>query len=314
MSNIPRLFIGSTSESLDISRALEFELQNVARTEIWDNAFRPGYYTLDELSRKASEVDFAVFILGQEDKSDSRGEIVPSPRDNVVYEAGFFAGKLGVARVFLLVDARGTKIPTDWKGLGYVTFDPSADKIRDAVYPAAVKIRKEITDWNADKATSIEQWISGHWWQFVVNTDAGAIVSLLNVYYSVFSLAWKVSGTSWTSEGKSIATYWSRATTFDTSNRKLFYYWEGKHPFEEAIPEFFGVGEIQFNDPGTGSISMADGWYSASPLNLNATVRKSTIYMRASESDVQVVNKSDRVALKNLIYSRIKNWKSMRAQ
>lgn len=117
MSNIPKLFIGSASETLAIAEALESELLNVAKTEIWNNAIRPGYYTLDELSRKTSEADFAVFILGQEDRTDSRGKIEPSPRDNVIYEAGLFAGKLGVARVFLLVDARGTRIPSDWQEL-----------------------------------------------------------------------------------------------------------------------------------------------------------------------------------------------------
>lgn len=307
MSNKPRLFIGSASESLNIARALESELIDVARTERWDKAFRPGYYTLDELSRKASEVDFAVFILGQEDKTDSKGKIVQSPRDNVVYEAGLFAGKLGIARVFLLVDARGTKIPTDWEGLGYVTFDPSTDAIRDVVHQAAVKIGKEITDWNENNATSFEQRISGYWWQFVINKNDGPIASLLKIYYSKPELAWKISGRSWSSEGKEVARYWSRAAILDTRDLKLFYYWEGDHPFDKSIPKFFGVGEIQFNNSDIDSISTAEGWYSQSPLiELSATNLRSTRYERASESDNEIVNKkSDRFALENLISSRI---------
>ena len=36
----------------------------------------------------------------------------------MICEAGLSAGHIGVSRVFLLVDALGTKISTDWKGLG----------------------------------------------------------------------------------------------------------------------------------------------------------------------------------------------------
>lgn len=314
MNNMPKLFIGSASETLDIADALEFELKNVASTEIWDSAIRPSHFILDELVRKASEVDFAVFILGQEDKTDSRGKIEPSPRDNVVYEAGLFAGKLGVARVFLLVDTRGTRIPTDWGGLSYITFNPDEVRKRNAVHTAAVEIQKAIADWSAERAVSTEQRISGYWWQYVVNTDTDidAVISLMNVYYSIPELTWKVSGSSWTSKGNEIARYWSRAAMLDTRDLKLFYYWEGKHPFDKSIPEFIGVGEIQFNNPSTDSISTAEGWYSHSPLlDLSATTRKSTRYVRASESDKDIVNKrSD--TLKNLISLRISEWKSMR--
>jgi hypothetical protein len=311
MNSNPRLFIGSASESLDIARSLEYELQNVARTEVWDSAFRPGHYTLEELMRKVAEVDFAAFILGQEDLTTSRGQITISPRDNVVYEAGLFAGRLGVSRVFLLVDARGIKIPTDWKGLGYIPYDPSTATANDAVHQAAVMIRKEISDWTSSDKTSFCQRILGGWWQFVVNNKEGSVISLLNIKTSVGFSAWEVSGTAWTCEGKSIAKYWSNAAALHERDRKLFYYWEGKHPFDESIPAFFGVGEIQFDDSEE-TISKADGWFSESPLaNLDETVRKSTKYMRASKADVEIMNGNDRMALEKLIKSRVEEWKNI---
>jgi len=171
---LPKLFIGSASETLALAEALEFDLKDVAQTEVWNRTFRPGHYTLEELTRKASEVDFAVFILGQEDRTESRGQIVPSPRDNVVYEAGLFAGRMEVSRVFLLVDARGSKIPSDWEGLSYLTYDPTAAPLEAAVHKASVTIRKQIKDWLATQGESIEQQIVGNWWQYVLNLTSKA--------------------------------------------------------------------------------------------------------------------------------------------
>lgn len=305
-----KLFIGSASESLDVANALEYELQNVARTEVWDRSFRPGHYTLEELTRKAGEVDFAAFILGQDDTTDSRGAVALSPRDNVVYEAGLFAGHLGVSRVFLLVDARGTKIPTDWKGLGYVTFDIGAGGEPD-VRQAAVKIRKELSDWKRNEASAPNQRITGYWWQFVVNRIEGSVLSLMQIAPPDRDSDWTVRGRAWTGEGKQIAVYSSRAVALDEEDLRLFYYWDGKYPFDESIPTFFGVGEIQFADGGNdGPTTAAEGWYSESPLvDLDATVRKSTIYLRATDEEIQVLNGHDETSIRSVVTRRVDEWK-----
>lgn len=310
MSYLPRLFIGSATESLSFAQALEFELQDVASTEVWNRSFRPGHYTLEDLIRKASEVDFAVFILGQEDKTDSRGQIVPSPRDNVVYEAGLFAGRTEVSRVFLLVDERGSKIPSDWKGLGYVTYNPTAPLPGDAVRRASVIIRKQVMDWQATATTSVEQQVLGHWWQYVVNLKEGSVLSLMKIASTKDSSYWKVAGRAWTSERKTIAEYWSRAVALDTRDRKLFYYWEGKHPFDKSIPHFFGVGEIEFDDPTSGVMSTAKGWYSESPLaELDRTVQKSTKYLRAMDEDVRIILGGNQEEIEGVLRKHLDKWR-----
>jgi hypothetical protein len=92
----------------------------------------------------------------------------------------------------------------------------------------------------------------------------------------------------------------------------LFYYWEGKHPFDKSIPAFFGVGEIQFDDPGAGDITKGSGRYSESPLvNLDATVRRSTLYVRANEDDVRIVEGNNRDVLEKLISARVEEWKGI---
>jgi hypothetical protein len=310
----PRLFIGSASESLDVAHQLENELLNDAETEVWNyNTFRPSHFTLEELIRKTRAVNFAAFILGQEDKTNSKGEESNSPRDNVVYEAGLFAGQLGISNVFLIIDKRGTKRPTDWEGLGYLVYDPEAQNQQDIIHKAAVKIRNQIADWNSRKKASIEQVISGQWWQYVLNIEEGSVVSLLDIFQSDDIAHWQINGKAWTKDGKSIAIFWSRAVALDIKDRKLFYYWEGKHPFDKSIPAFFGVGEIEFAKQKIGNILKADGWYSETPLiNLNETVRKSTKYVRAGEEEVRVTEGNDEDAMRRLINTRIEEWKKLK--
>jgi len=64
MKGLPKVFIGSASETLSFAEALELQLKDDADIGVWDQSFRPSYHTLEELANKASEMHFAVFILG----------------------------------------------------------------------------------------------------------------------------------------------------------------------------------------------------------------------------------------------------------
>ena len=149
----PKLFIGAASENRFVVDALETELRSVAQIRRWDlDTFRPGHFTLDELNREAADVDFAIFVLGMEDLTVSRERLIPSPRDNVIFEAGLFTATLGHQRTFYVVDKQGTKLPTDWAGLGYLTFDSSDTRPRDIVFEAVAKIREQIEHWKPFRA------------------------------------------------------------------------------------------------------------------------------------------------------------------
>lgn len=311
MNKKPGLFIGSAKESLKFANALQKELKDVALTEVWDQCFRSGHYTLEELTRKSNEVDFAAFILGQEDETTSKGKITLSPRDNVVYEAGLFSGRLGVSKVFLLVNVNGTKKPTDWDGLVNLFYDPEQSEEK-AIHDAAENIRKQINEWKLTTANSLEQQVPGAWWQFVVNSDEGSVLSLMKILYSEVDAGWKIWGNAWSDEGKKIAEYWSRAIAFDLKDKKLFYYWEGKHPFDKSIPVFLGVGEIKYFEADSGIINKAEGWFSETPLaKLSDTVRKSTIYTRAGEKDIKILEGNNQPGIKELIKQRIKELKEL---
>lgn len=198
----PRIFVGSASEGRAIVDALESDLREFATIERWDvDTFRPGHFTLEELTRVLGQVDFAIFVLGRDDVVETRGLVTPSPRDNVIFEAGLFIAVLGRERVFLVVDKSGTKIPTDWAGLGYTVFDNSEDRPRDKVYETVRKIRQVLDKWQPLKSLGSLAPILGHWWQFVVNVEAGAVLSLMEISATEDRTP-MLRGTAWSSDGQ----------------------------------------------------------------------------------------------------------------
>jgi len=129
MTHRPRLFIGSASETEDIATRIGQALAGDVELHYWSKVFALGELNLQALQREAAECDFALFVWGMEDITVARGERSNSPRDNVVYEAGLFAGALGEHRMFV-AHAANTKIPSDYLGITTATFDPNAPTAR----------------------------------------------------------------------------------------------------------------------------------------------------------------------------------------
>jgi hypothetical protein len=302
----PRVFVGSASETLGIVEALEGELHDVARIDRWDlDVFHPGHFTLDELSRAVGEADFAVFVLGRDDLTTSHNVVTPSPRDNVIFEAGLFTAVLGRERVFYVVDKAGTKIPTDWAGLGYMRFDGTEERPRDKVFDAAKAIRAAIAAWQPMKNLGPLAPMVGAWWQLVVNVEVGAVLSWLEIT-ATEPANLVLIGTAWSKDGALLARYRSRSARFDDRDDTLYYSWEGEHPKEEAIPRFFGVGEIHFKNLNAGAASTGEGWFSSSnSSNVKDAVTKATTYHRPSAAESNVMRGTDRDARAALIQTKL---------
>lgn len=309
MDNKPKIFIGSSSESLEFVDKLELELKHDAITRPWHRTFRLGSYTLDELVRESTEVDMAAFILGREDTIVARSKKSKSPRDNVIYEAGLFTGRIGMSNVFLIVDQNGTKMPTDMKGLTYTTYNSKKHDTDEAVRLAAIEIRNEIKSWSKRQEQNLENQVCGYWFQYVLNNDDGAVVSLMNIYRDKDQSTICLSGKSWTADCKMIAEYKSQGVALNKHDNKLFYYWEGSHPFDKNIEEFYGVGEITFS-VGEGNIyDVANGWFSQSSLFHKDNLQKKSFQLRRAQEDLYMKilsgkNKMVLSAIKLLIKQR----------
>lgn len=80
--------------------------------------------TIIEKFEEYSDVGFAVVLMTPDDVGGLRSEKPQNrARQNVVFELGYFIGKLGRNRVMALVDGN-IEIPTDISGVAYTGLDP----------------------------------------------------------------------------------------------------------------------------------------------------------------------------------------------
>ena len=146
-NEVPRVFIGSSRESLPIAVAVQEALPaSQIVTKLWsEGVFGASRFPIDDLEREVAAADFGILVLGADDKVFSRGRDLEAPRDNVVFELGLVMGACGRKRAYLVVP-RGTdvKIPTDLLGLTPVCYDAAARTPHDAVIDACATIGRTI--------------------------------------------------------------------------------------------------------------------------------------------------------------------------
>jgi len=121
----PRVFMICSAEALPIARAIRVGLEHDAEVVIWsdDKIFAPGAYPIEALEEQVNLADFGIALAEPDDLVFSRGRTSATPRDNVVFELGFFMSRLGRHRTLLLVP-RGDDVtlPSDFKGLTPVPY------------------------------------------------------------------------------------------------------------------------------------------------------------------------------------------------
>ncbi len=85
-----------------------------------------GRSILEKLEEYAAAAGFAIALLTADDVGRAVGAELDAPRarQNVVFEAGYFAGRLGRRRVVLLHEA-SVELPSDLHGVVYVPLDAS---------------------------------------------------------------------------------------------------------------------------------------------------------------------------------------------
>ena len=143
ISRRPNVFIGSSTKNIAHANAIKELLGAEFVAQVWneDHVFRLGTATIEQLEEHVRYYDFGIFVMLPDDRL-TRGNIdAMVPRDNVVFEAGLFTGKLSRARA-LIVSGIGSQVvlPTDLNGLTTLPVDFNAalpDSLRDAVRKAA---------------------------------------------------------------------------------------------------------------------------------------------------------------------------------
>lgn len=146
----PPLFVGSSSENLEVAYAVQENLEAVAEVTVWtQGVFNPSRYNLESLAEALFETDFGVFVFAPNDITSMRGQDRATVRDNVVFELGMFVGRLGRERCFILVpraESANLHLPSDLLGLLPATYDSNRTdgNVRAALGPACAAISRSV--------------------------------------------------------------------------------------------------------------------------------------------------------------------------
>ena len=111
------VFLGYCSASAATARAIKrFLTEQGVRVLDWQTDFPPGQNILQQIGRASDRCSAGIFLFTRDDEL-AAGASGPEavPRDNVVFEAGYFIHAKGKDRV-LVVREEGAKMPADLGG------------------------------------------------------------------------------------------------------------------------------------------------------------------------------------------------------
>jgi hypothetical protein len=145
----PTLFIGSSSESLDIAYAAQSNLEDVAEVLVWTQGiFELTKAYLESLLDALDDTEFGLFFFQADDVTKIRGAETRTARDNVVFELGLFIGRLGREHTYILIPKgiSDFRLPSDLLGISTATFQPPSkpERMQAALGPACHLIRDAI--------------------------------------------------------------------------------------------------------------------------------------------------------------------------
>jgi len=158
------VFIGSSSEGINLARTLRSRLQEDRRLKhfefkLWTDVFAPMRSPASVLTDLLTTVSLAILVFTADDVTKKRGRTMKSVRDNLLFEFGLFWGKLGLTRTLVLVEDRAQSgLASDIGELTFVTFQRPAHGAGQKEPPFAElresmdKPSMEVGDWVAQAA------------------------------------------------------------------------------------------------------------------------------------------------------------------
>lgn len=126
----PKIFIGSSTERLEIAYGIQQRLEADATTTVWtQGVFNLSTTNLDVLIGALDKFDFAIFVFHPDDVTNIRDNKLNTVRDNLIFELGLFIGRLGIDKVFFLIPKSIDKLhlPTDLLGITPGYYDNKRD-------------------------------------------------------------------------------------------------------------------------------------------------------------------------------------------
>lgn len=121
------VFLGYCSGSKGTAQLIKNFLKSQLSASVldWRTDFLEGRTIIEEIEEAAKRTSGGVFLFTRDDFRNDEAQ-QGAPRDNVVFEAGYFARSKGRERV-LIIREEGAKMPADLGGSIYATLTDRAD-------------------------------------------------------------------------------------------------------------------------------------------------------------------------------------------
>lgn len=122
-----RIFIGSSSEELELANIAKSILEpefdvTIWNNNVWDTAvFKINNSFLYDLLKATLKFDFGILLGTADDKVTVRSETVLQPRDNILFELGLFMGRLGISKCAYVVE-KELDVMSDIHGISLARF------------------------------------------------------------------------------------------------------------------------------------------------------------------------------------------------
>jgi hypothetical protein len=138
----PHVFFGYSSKATDPAKRIIQYLNSIGvKVRDWQIDFRPAGTILDEIEESAKKALAGIFLFAKDDDLLIGDEVNAAPRDNVVFEAGYFMHAVGKERT-LIIREKDAKMPADIGGAIYLEL-----KNRKNTASIQKPLRKFISDW-----------------------------------------------------------------------------------------------------------------------------------------------------------------------
>ncbi|MBG32772.1 MAG: cyclic nucleotide-binding protein [Alcanivorax sp.] len=145
-----QVFIISSVEAKDIALEIQeaFEHDDFNVIAWTDGVFKASSYPIESLENQLDIADFAIAIAQPDDTTTKRGSQSDTPRDNVIFELGYFMGRLGRRRALLLEPhGANTGLPSDLSGITTIPYRYEKEgNAAASLAPACNKLRKIFTE------------------------------------------------------------------------------------------------------------------------------------------------------------------------
>ena len=111
---------------MDVAYALQEGLERDLECTVWSQGvFQISRTAMHSLVGQLKAADFGIFVFAPDDIAQIRNTRRSTVRDNVIFELGLFAGKLGIERCFVVVprESEELRLPSDLLGLVPATYE-----------------------------------------------------------------------------------------------------------------------------------------------------------------------------------------------